>query len=292
VDNLLPGSYVARLYTNNAGTWGYEDVWFFTVAQSQPSDPASFYSTVNQLTGSVRLSDRASNVPTPGSALAAEVALRRKTAADCTDFAFTLVWLLQEQHIYARTVSLTLDGTYSEGHTVVEYHDPFLQKWSVADPTFGVVYFDNVAQRGQSAMELSQDVFSESWSLIKPQFVTPNGDSYMTNYYLDPITMYLNVVAPGSTPPQSVTHDPKQFLLPFPSSSVNPHGYYKFGFGNSSETLQLDIPTGPYTPVSGVITVAPRDSTLWSTAYTLNNNWFISSGPADAQAYTFRHVLF
>lgn len=291
VDNLLPGTYYARLFTNNSGTWGYEDLWF-TTAQSQSSNPSSFYSSINQLTASVRLSDPPSAIPTPGTPLAAEVALRGRTYADCTDFAFTLVQLLQVQHIYAHPVTLTLDGTGWEGHTVVEYYDPFWQGWSVADPTFGVVYFDKVIQKGQSARELSDDVFAESWNLIQPQFVTPNGDSYMRNYYLDPITMYLNIVPSGSTPPQSVVHDPRQFLIPFPSSSANPHGYYLFGFGDPSESLAIQNPAGPYTSQSGLITVTPQQTTLWSKAYTLNDGWFVGSAPADAQAFTFRRPMF
>jgi len=248
---------------------------------------------VDQLTATVRLSaDPSTNVPVPGSALAAEVALRHRSSADCTDYAYTLSGLLQQQHIYSRIVTLTLDGTYSEGHTIVEYYDPYLQEWSVADATFGVVYFDDSAQSGQSAAELNQYVVYESWDLIKPKFVTSNGDSYMTNYYLDPITLYLNVVPQGSTPLESVKHDPKQFLLPFSPGSANPHGYYLFGFGSSSESLQLNNPAGPYTPNSGTITVDAEDTTTWSSAYTLNDNWSIVSAPADSQAYTFRRVLF
>ena len=292
VDNLLPGTYYARLFTDNAGTWGYQDLWFTTAAQSQPSDPPSFYSTVNQLTASVRWSDPDDGVPTPGEPLADEVALRGKATADCTDFAFTLVELLQQQHIYARPVTLTLNGTGWDGHTVVEYYDPFWKKWSVADPTFGVVYFDNVIQRGQSAQELSAAVFSESWSLIQPQFVTPNGDSYMRNYYLDPITMYLNVVPQGGTLAKSVVHDPIQFLLPFLYSSANPHGFYLFEFGNSSESLDIQNQPGPYTPQSGLITLTPQQSTLWSKTHTLNDGWVIGSAPADVQAFTFRRPMF
>jgi hypothetical protein len=256
-------------------------------------DPSTLYATVNQLTASVRLSgDPSTNVAVPGSPLAAELALRQRTRADCTDYAFTLIGLLQQKHIYSRSVVITLDGTYTEGHTIVEYYDPSWQKWSVADPTFGVVYFDNGLQQGQGAAELNQFVASESWPSILPEFVTPNGDSYMTDYYMDPITLYLNLVTQGSTPPESVEHDPKQFLLPYSVETANPHGYYLFGFVAGGESLQLDDPPGPYTPNSGTFTVATQDPTTWSSAYTLNDDWSIVSAPTGIQGYTFRRVLF
>jgi hypothetical protein len=292
VDNLLPGAYYARLYTHSAAGWAYQDLPFNTVQQSVAIDPSTLYTVVKQQTARVRMSANDANVPISGSALAAEVAGRQKKSADCTDFAYTLIELLQEHNIYSRSVVITLDGTYTEGHTTVEYYDPFLQKWSVADPTFGVFYFDYSLAQGQSAAELNQYVVSESWSLIKPRFVTPNGNSYLTGYYMDPITLYLNLVPQGSTPPASVTHDPRQFLLPFSSGVANPHGYYLFGFGADSESLQLNNPQGPYTADSGTLTIATEDPTTWSSALTLNDNWSIVSAPSGTQAYTFRRVLF
>jgi hypothetical protein len=286
VDNLLPGTYYARLLTQSAAGWAHRDLEFSTLPQPSPLDQSTFYATVEQLTASVRLSANEMNVPVPGTALAAELAERGRTSADCTDYAYTLSGVLQEQNIYSRTVVLTLNGTYWLGHTIVEYYDPFWHKWSVADATFGAVLFDDSTGRGQSAAELNQYVVAESWDLIKPKFVTQNGDSYMTNYYVDPITLYLNLVPQGSTPPQSVTHDPRQILLPFSPGSSNVDGVYTFGFGTNSESLQLN------NPPAGMITVGADDSTVWTRAYILNDDWSIASAPADAQVYTFRRVLF
>jgi len=291
VDNLLPGLYYTRLYTHSAAGWGYRDLVFYTLAQPIPFDQSTLYATVGQLTASVRLSaDASTNEAVPGSPLAAELAERNRTRADCTDYSYTLSGLLQQQHIYSRIVVITLNQTV--GHTIVEYYDPFWNKWSVADATFGVVYFDDGLQRGQSAAELNQYVDSESWDLIKPKFVTPNGDSYMTNYYMDPITLYLNLVPQGSTEADSVIHDPRQFLLLFSPNSANPHGYYLFEFGAINESLELNNPPGPFTPSSGVISVPAEDSTMWSAPYTLNDGWSVVSASSDSEAYTFRRVMF
>jgi hypothetical protein len=183
VDNLLPGTtYYATLKTILPGNmFEYSSISFQAAAQSAPPDPLAFYATIEQLTGSVRLSAALySNLPTPGTPLADEVALRGRTAADCTDYAYTLIDILQQRHIYARRVVLSLAGNYWLGHTNVEYYDPFRNKWSLTDPTFGVMYFDDTTQTGQSAGELSNYVFTEAFSSITPKFVTPNLNQYVS----------------------------------------------------------------------------------------------------------------
>jgi len=286
VDNLLSGTYYARLFTKSVGGWAYQDLSFTTFPQPIPFDQNTFYATIEQLTASVRMSANEVNVAVPGSPLAAELAARQRSAADCSDYAYTLSGLLQQQHIYSRILQISLNGTYWVQHTTVEYYDPFWQKWSLADATFGAVYFDDTLGRGQSAAELNQYVVAESWDQVKPKFVTPNGDSYMTNYYVDPITLYLNLVPQGSTPPQSLTHDPRQFLLPFSPGVSNPYGFYTFGFGTNAESLEINSTS------AGTLTVDADDSTVWTRAYLFDDGWSIVSAPADAQIYTFRRVMF
>ncbi len=283
---------------HTASGWSNVDISFLAGATPPPSNRASFYSTIEQITGSVRLSaDASTNTPAPGSPLAAEIAIWGRSNAFCTDYAYTVVQLLQAKHIYARSVTLTMFGGTSLGHTVAEYYDPFLQKWSVADATFGLVYFDDSTQLGQSAIELSGYVFAESWTQIRAKFVTSNGSLYATNYYLDPITLYLNVVVPGKTAAESVVHDPKQFLVPVTIGTTNPQGYYIFAFSRVSDAMEIENPPGFFTSVPTLITVNPLDpnpldSSVWSNTFGLNDGWSVASGPADVQAYTFRRVMF
>jgi hypothetical protein len=290
VDNLMPGNtYHATLKTvlpNN--TFLYSDISFTAADQPSPPDANAFYSMIRQLTGSVRVSaDLSSNIPTPGTPLATEVALRGRTKADCTDYSYTLIDLLQQQHIYSRRVVLSLVGNFWIGHTVVEYYDPFRSKWSVTDPTFGVMYFDDGTQTGQSAAELSDEVFTESFSSIQPKFLTPKQDEYLKSYYLDPITLFLNIVPEGSTPEQSVLHDPLQFMLP---GSVGVPGFYAFEFADSSGTMQIINPPGQF--ASGAITVKAEDGTRWSPVAALNDGWTIENVAAGSQVFTMRRVIF
>ncbi len=292
VDNLLPGpTYYARLTTvGPGGSESYVDVSFQAAAMPMKGDRASFYATIAQSTANVRLSANLANKPVPGSLLATEVELRGNAAAVCTDYAATLVEVLQQNQIYARPVALTQFGGLASGHSVAEYYDPFLGKWSVADATFGAIYFKETTQEGQSASELSNLVFLESWDQIHPQFVTNYGSLYMTHYYLDPITYFLNVVIQGETPAQSLVHDPKQFLVPVVGRSGENHGSFVFLFSSSSENADVDNPPGVYSS-AGSISILPFDNLLWSNTFTLNDGWSVN-GPSDMQAFTFRRVMF
>jgi hypothetical protein len=287
IDNLLPGrTYYARLVTVVKGEWvAYEDVSFQAAAQPAP-DRDSFYATVDAAVASVRLSDPSSNIPVPGSTLANEVTQRHRGFVDCTDFANALVSVFQTDHIYSRVVSLTFTGTGY--HTLTEYYDPFQQVWTVADATFGVVYFDDETQLGQSAAQLTPLVLAESWNLIHPKFVTPNKDEYMRAYYLDPIICFENVVKQGDPIVQVVANDPEQFLIPV-SGGHNESGEHVFEFSSPEETITVQ-----YLTATGLHTVkvAPLAPTLWSTPMWLTSGWALVDGAPDVKIFTFRRVMF
>ena len=80
---------------------------------------------------------------------------------------------------------------------IAEYWDPFNAKWQIADSTFGLVYFNTNSQLGQSAEDINGCCSRTICPAINTLWVTTNGSAYMTNYYLDPITMYDNVVPFG-----------------------------------------------------------------------------------------------
>ena len=153
-----------------------------------------------------------SNIPLTGTPLEQEVAVWGRANAVCSDFANVLLQVFAQHQIYARLVTLTFVGNYQSWHALTEYYDPFLQKWSVADATFGLIYFDSAPQQGQSAAKLSQHVVAQDWGSIKPLFLTAEGDQYMRNYYMDPILLFLNVVPQGATPQSAAINPPDPFL--------------------------------------------------------------------------------
>jgi len=61
------------------------------------------------------------------------------------------------------------------------------------------------------------------------------------NYYVDPVTLFLNIVPEGSATQNSVGHDATQFMIP---ASAGLQGLYLFEFPDSSGALQIDNPPG------------------------------------------------
>ncbi|MCU1308464.1 MAG: hypothetical protein JWN45_3159, partial [Acidobacteriaceae bacterium] len=199
-------SYYARLYTEQSGVWTSHDSSF----QTAPPDPlsgtaADLYSSVANLVATVRgMTVGRTNVPAPNTLLANEVQQRGlSNTADCVDYANVLLDLAYDSHILARRRNVSLTGNTFEGHTTVEYYDPFLQKWSVADATFGLMYFDDTAGVGQGVEEISALVTAQQFASVKPKYVTASGDYWMQNYYMDPLTLYLNPWVLGSSVPSS-----------------------------------------------------------------------------------------
>jgi hypothetical protein len=94
-------------------------------------------------------------------------------------------------------------------------------------------------------------------------------------------------VPEGSTPQNSVVHDPTQFMLP---ASAGLQGLYLFEFPDSSGALQIDNPPGPYP--SGTISFQAEDGTRWSTIAPLDDGWAISSGSSNVQVFTPRRMFF
>jgi hypothetical protein len=281
--------YYAAFYVQTQRGWDEYPFSFQTTAPSKqgPATPADLYQTVESLTASVRLSTEGlSTLPTPDSKLAEEVAALGKSTADCANFADVLVALLSENGIYSRRVSLVLADWIN--HVVVEYWDPFLSEWAVADPTFGAVYFDDAAQRGQSAEELSSDVVSESFNNIHPKFVTSNGSLYMKAYFMDPVTMFLNVVPQGMYIPDAAINPAYQYLI---ASNSGHSGCFQFRAPSGSGVLVLnDPPDGHWQ--SGTITLQPWDSSGWIPTICLNDAWSIEQQPPETKLYTFRRILF
>jgi hypothetical protein len=290
---MMPDTtYYARLWTETDGTWRYVDSSFHTApAVSAYSDPAQFYATIEQLTASVRAMADDNNLPLAGTPLQQEIAIWGRTNAVCSDFANILLQVFAQHQIYGRMVTLTFLGNYRSWHALVEYYDPFLQKWSVADATFGLIYFDSAIQRGQSATELSQYVIAQDWGSIKPRFVTAKNKQYMTNYYMDPVLLFLNVIPQGATAESAAINSAAPFLQPEESDAIGQPGVYLFDFGNASVTA-LNLNNGGTTVV-----VAPLDSTPWSTMVVAVPGWYVDAAggnPADVgvQIYTPLRVMF
>src|SRR5437870_2505883 len=284
---LVPGqNYFARLWTKKNARWYISDTTFQTAPGNLP-DQTNFYPTVQNLTAQVRgMTEGPTNKPLAGSPLTSQVASRGITNATCLDYATVLTELLYQNHISARLRVITFKWTSFDAHTLTEYYDPFWGKWAVADPTFGVTYSDDATRRGQSVEDISQYVLSRQFSSIAVRPVTSYGTYFLTNYYMDPVLLYLNVVPPNGSLADIANNPPDDFpTLQTENVVVGVSGVYLFRFSNQLETATISN--------SGtLLQVQPEDSTTWSASVYLSDGWSFVSAPQDLQIFTLRRVLF
>src|SRR5882672_9529001 len=273
-------AYYVTLWTKINNTWYSVPSSFSSASQPLPSDTNTFRSTVQQLTGNVRLMTQgATNSPIPGTLLAQVVAEDGVQWAFCTQYAETLTRLLVGQRISARIRSIVFDGTTSESHVIAEYYDPFLNKWIVADATFGVVYWNPGITSGMSIDDISSAVAAKNWSLIQPfiTYTTSNGQLYVHNYYMDPILLFLNPSATGVQVAQlPLANSPVPFFTVHADTDIGKSGVWLFSFVNQTDMVTL----------SGGSQYGPLVGTIYSLAITLNTGWSITSRPSGMQILT------
>jgi hypothetical protein len=195
---------------------------------------------------------------------------------------------LAAQRITARIRNIAFDGNNWDDHVITEYYDPFLSYWIVADPTFGVVYWNPSTSTGMSVSDLSSAVANQNWSSITPfiMYVTTNGGIYTHNYYMDPILLYLNPSAPGNINPQTpLVNSPLPYLTA--QSTPGTYGTWLFSFQIQTDTVTISDSR------LGTFTLGPLNGTSYCQAEILSKGWSIRTAPSGLQMYTMnRYVYF
>lgn len=284
-------TYYATLLTLKANIWRQSASSFTTLAQTSAPNldqlRSAFYANVWQTTAAVRaMADANTNVAIPGTLLDSLLKQNGLSLASCFQYAQVLRDQLRLIGINARLRGITLTGTSFESHTPMEYYDPFNQKWSVADPTFGIVYFDDSKQTGQSVEEIQSLVAANDFADVKIVYVTPLADSVLRHYYIDPLTLYLNVIPPDQNVLTAMQHSPFQFLQEVPLDGIVAQaGLYLLEFGDATEEAQVTFGDAP-------LALTPVDNTLFSKAFPSPNGWTLDSAPRDLKAYIFIRPVF
>jgi hypothetical protein len=289
-------TYYAQLCTQNPGPYGggcTNSTFTTGAALPIPSDRNAFYQTVQNLTMQVRLMTTTIGslaIAIPGTYLYQLIVDHGGDPTQGTSCGWYAAALLDEfdmNDILARQRTLTENGAV--GHVITEYWDPFNQKWQIADPTFGLVYFDPNTQLGQGAEDINALLLAGNYSSINALFVTSYGSQYMTAYYMDPITLYNEVDPFGMIDNQQildyVPNSPLPFLTPLDlSQSVGTAGQYVFQFVNSTDTLTVQSN-------SATIVISPQNSQGWSGSQYLTTGWSILSSIPDGMTfYTYKWV--
>ncbi len=282
-------TYYATLWTQISGTWYLTDGIRFVTSSPDPlPDKISFHQRIANLTAQVRaMTIGPSNLAAPGTTLY-QVLLNRfkdptKPDADCTDYAFALLDVFTSNRVLARYRGISLNGL--DTHAITEYWDPFAKNWAVADSTFGVVYFDSDSETGWSADMIGAALRSGNVASVPQQYVSPYYDTFMRNYYMDPITLYNNLNPMGSDDYLSnAVHAADPFLnLLNVSEVVGQNNVYTAKFGSSWESFSVQDAS------AGVYTFSPDLPSLWARAETLWAGWSAPSAPPpDMQLYTYK----
>ncbi len=289
--------YYATLYTVTGGTnriYYSAGIGFQTTNVASVVDRSTFYSMIESLTKQTsEMADGPGGPPRAGTVLFSVASERhsdpKPMGADCVDYSLALISLMLQKHISVRMRTGTLDGTGYEGHTMTEYWDPILQRWNLADATFGLVYFDDGTQQGQSMVDVNELVLAGNYRNVKQKFVSIWGDYVYRHYYMDPLSIYLNPVVPLGSRMDTIVNDPHPYLTPHTQSEVQGStGVYVFEFTNSTDSAVLVDPHGygsiKLTPVPSFLRGSPL---FFSRAYGLSPNWSIESAPSSMKVYTF-----
>ncbi|MGC2108076.1 MAG: hypothetical protein WA655_01075 [Candidatus Korobacteraceae bacterium] len=291
---LLPNTYYYVTLCTETSTGELCSYSTFTTgpAGSLPNRQA-FYSIVESLTSQVRLMTQGmTNQAIQGTPLYQEALNHNHNPnqVDCGDYTLTLLDLMDQQQILGRRRDMSLDGTH-DGHVVAEYYDPFNSKWQVADSTFGLIYFDPHSEAGQGAEDINALLLAGNLSAIDPLWVTNSGSAYMTNYYMDPITLYTNPYPFGDLEYSQLEYNyvPNSPISFMNASSLNNQGVndiYIFRFANQADQITINN-------AGTIVTITPFNTYGWASGLRLWQGWYVTSEvPPGMNMYTFKRILF
>jgi hypothetical protein len=197
VPNLPTGvPLFGRLQTKISDQW-YATDFAFTVRANTVSAAIQIDSAL-WATNLVRTMAPGDNRPFGWTALSKQIESVSRYNAACTDYAATLLHVLNEMNIQtaARYLNLSFNATLLDAHTLVELLNLATGDWILLDPTFGLS-----AKRSDgewaNAEDVSQATLAFDWEAISYVFLSAAGDSYARGYYLDYPLLYVNVYHQG-----------------------------------------------------------------------------------------------
>jgi hypothetical protein len=276
-------TYYAVMSTQKSGHWYSVTTSFTTAAQPMPTNINTYHATIESLISQVRnMTVGITNTPLAGTLLAQFVAADNRTHAFCTEFAETLEQLLLETRISARIRHSVFDGTSVESHTFNEYYDMYSNQWVLVDGDFGAMY------SGLTLEELSALVAARNWTAIGSDIIyaTQYGDQVFTNYYMDPILLFLNPLPNAGKLQLPLANSPVPFFQIHSTSDIGTAGLYVFGFANQGDKVTISDPS------KGTISLGSLNGTIYSGSVSLKKGWTITSMPAGLEILTMPRVMF
>ena len=286
--NLQPNTlYYVTLATQTAAGWANSYSTVTTGTNPPPTVRSSFYKTIFNLTAQIRQSAAfPGDLPLPGGYLYQDMLIHGydpTQGSACGNMAQALADLLTTHGILARVRNTTFEG--ADVHVLNEYWDPFNAKWQIADPTFGVMYFDPASGVGQGVEDLNALLLSGNLAGIGPEWVTSSGSLYSTTYFMNPILYFNNPFPFGELDEYQEVYDyvpnsPLPFLQEVDLSAPNPpSGVYFIWFANSTDQAVLNIRGTD-------VTVSELSASGWAPSMWLWSPWSPVSIPDGMKIYT------
>jgi hypothetical protein len=291
---LLPGqTYYVRLWTRKADGWRYIDSQFTSSFTALAHSGPELQTIVRRLTAEVRdmATNAQTNVPSAGSLLDVATTDRGRTSADCVDFTNALIAALAQNGVTSRLVTITLTGNFLDGHTLTEYYDPAVDQWWVADATFGNIFYDENSAEGLSAQTIQSKLIAQDYSGIPTIFLTSRGDTIARQYYLDPITLFANIVPQGVAPNKISINLPSHIAeIVDPSVVEGVPAMYLLRFNSADDVATI----GDQYPGPGMteLEFRPIDGTPYSGAHFLHSGWQLGTVPPGMTMYLLKRVIF
>lgn len=187
-----------RLSTLILGVWVPTD-FVFTVGANGSQDSAVVEAAL-WATDFVRGMANDMNVPYSGTPLEDLLAVERKAAAFCTDYAAVLLATLQEVGVRqpARSLNVCLKPNSYDCHTLVEFLEPVGGAWMLLDPTFDLTVRRAENRGWATAGDVSNATRSFRFSDLAFQFLGDRGNAPARDYYLDYPLLFLNIYQFGA----------------------------------------------------------------------------------------------
>ena len=191
-EDLPAGAYSGHLSIQAGGQWDDGPTFSFVVTKTGYS-MANEIAAAQDATDFVRRMADDSNQPYPWTELYKAVHGRGGTQALCSDFAPTLVKIMQEMHVTARLPAanqpVDLDVGFlhnpDDVHTLVKMWNSDVGEWLMLDPMFDLTLKRTSDGQWATPQEMRDATRSQSWSSISYAFLGSAGSAFAKNYYID-----------------------------------------------------------------------------------------------------------
>jgi hypothetical protein len=284
LEDLAAGQYTGTLEIQVGGQWQTSSSFSFTVATTGSSMTKEI-ATAEYQTSFVRQMADKQSYPYPWTPLYSQVHNHGDAQAICSDFAPTLVSLLKEARVAQRLpasqqpdgLDIGLMDNGVDVHTLVKLYNTDIGDWMMLDPMFGLTMRRASDGRFATPQEASSATASQSWNSIQYDFLSPFGDYFARNYYIDYPQLFLNVV------PTATWRDPHPYMTQVSPPTGTTTASYAIAsnqtpvtvlINGKSQTLDVSSSTGLTTVVLARTIALPAGSSATIQVYKLNRSVF------------------